>query len=196
MLNIDMQSFQEYCSVLESLETSYPWQMSQRRDADVYEAVFHVPIGPGVPKPLRYTVSFARHNEENIPGTDEPWWEFTFAAHGEDSGYSNSKNDANWSQDITHTGHAFTIFATVIAIMKAFIAKQQPAIINFSAYEPSRQRLYDRFIKNVSSAISGYRGVKITTAMARANGYGPNGPEWLTPNDYLIVNRKISLKMV
>ena len=200
ILNIAMHSFQEYCSILESLDTPYQWHTEPSGHGGNYHAVFAVPAGAASSSPLRYSVTFAEHREQNILDTEHPW-ELTFSLrsgarpHAVGTPKHDVGSDSNWTQDVTHTGHAFTIFATVIAIMKAFIAKQHPTIIYFSASEPSRMKLYDRFVKNVSSAVPGYRGYKLTTAMSRANGYGSDGPDWLTPNGYVIASHKISLKM-
>lgn len=44
----------------------------------------------------------------------------------------------------------FLIFATVIDIFKTFIKEYNPLKFQFSAKEVSRQRLYDRFAKEIS----------------------------------------------
>ena len=49
-----------------------------------------------------------------------------------------------WRSGITKTGHAFTVFATILAIMKDFVSARHPKEIQFTADEPSRQKLYSR----------------------------------------------------
>ena len=48
---------------------------------------------------------------------------------------------------ITGNGGEYQIFATVMVIAKEFISTHKPAGICFSAAEPSRIKLYDRFVK-------------------------------------------------
>lgn len=49
---------------------------------------------------------------------------------------------------ITGTGHAFEIFATVKAIMAEYASNREIDYFHFEASEPSRRKLYDRFITN------------------------------------------------
>ena len=46
--------------------------------------------------------------------------------------------------NITRTGHAFTVFATLIAILKDFVRQVEPSRLVFTAYEDSRKKLYRR----------------------------------------------------
>lgn len=62
---------------------------------------------------------------------------------------------------ILHTGHAGTVFATVIAILKEFITHEHPRVIVFTADEPSRQKLYARMMPLVAAQIPGYRGQRV-----------------------------------
>jgi len=48
---------------------------------------------------------------------------------------------------ITGNGGEYQIFATVVLITKEFISTHKPDGICFSAAEPSRIKLYDRFVK-------------------------------------------------
>ena len=137
-----MQSFREHCRSLdESFDKPYPWTTSRVGFTD-FHATF---VAPATPTPLstgkapinRYSVDFVKRMDQRVfvDGEDTHPWEFTFElTQGED-------NPAKWSAEahpqygITQTGHAFTVFATVIAVMKAFIAHHHPGIIYFSAHE-------------------------------------------------------------
>lgn len=186
-----IQSFHEYClSLDESLNNPYSWRTTAgAHQGNSYDAVFTVPATASS-VPLDYGVTFTQDKGQEIRGTNDHPWEFTFGALNDRDG---AKTDGGaYGYDVTHTGHAFSVFATVIVIMKAFITKHHPTVIYFSASESSRKKLYDRFVKMVSAAVPGYHGYKLTTAMSRANGYDSYGPDWLTPNGYVIVSSKIS----
>ena len=55
---------------------------------------------------------------------------------------------------ITRSGNSFGVFSWVVSAIKKFIT-EKPEVIKliFSAVEPSRQKLYDRMIKNIASGI-------------------------------------------
>lgn len=56
--------------------------------------------------------------------------------------------DRGWG--ITGTGNAFKVFATLTEIIREFVEQKQPEYITFSAKEPSRQRLYNRWSKTLA----------------------------------------------
>ena len=71
--------------------------------------------------------------------------------------------------DITGTGDAMRIFATIITIAKNAIKKVDPQFLIFTASEPSRIKLYDRIMKNIGrftkskhKFIGSYKGVNDT----------------------------------
>jgi hypothetical protein len=85
-------------------------------------------------------------------------WEMTFFRHNDDmeDGFN-----------ISGTGEAFKVFATVIDVIKAFLKHEamytpergMSPTIYFTAKEPSRMKLYDRLIQMVHTEIPGYEGV-------------------------------------
>jgi hypothetical protein len=192
-----MRSFREYClSLDESLDTPYPWTASHV-NSDNYRVMFAVPDTSKAGQsqtPLLYQVDFAKHTEQRIwwSGEDVHPWEFTFelAPRAAQVGSVSIKS----AYGITQTGHAFTVFATVIAVMKAFIAHQHPSVIYFSAHESSRARLYDRFITQVGASVPGYVGHKLTGAM-RPRGL-TSAPDWIGPGHYVIAKQAIPLKTI
>ena len=191
-----MHSFREYClSLDESLDAPFPWTTTHV-GSDNYRAMFDVTSKAGqTPAPLRYQVDFAKHAEQRIwwSGEDVHPWEFTFEVSGKykQSGEAN-KRAADNPYGITQTGHAFTVFATVIEVMKAFIAHQHPSVIYFSAHESSRARLYDRFITQVGASVPGYVGHKLTAAMRPRGNVAP----WIGPDNYVIAKKAIPLKTI
>lgn len=88
-----------------------------------------------------YTFSFDE-GEYHVVFTkqDKNLWEIDF-------GYVSSEHQ--YSQDIIGTGgNAIVIFATVLDIIRTFVEDRNPAGLNFTAEEPSRQKLYRRLAKN------------------------------------------------
>lgn len=51
------------------------------------------------------------------------------------------------TQEITNTGNSISVFATIKAMIHEFIKLNKPKAILFTAKEPSRVKLYDRFAK-------------------------------------------------
>ena len=196
-----IQSFREHCRSLdESFDKPYPWTTSRVSFTD-FHATFVAPATPtslstGKAPINRYSVDFVKRVDQRVfvDGEDTHPWEFTFElTQGED-------NPTKWSAEahpqygITQTGHAFTVFATVIAVMKAFIAHHRPGIIYFGAHERSRAKLYDRFITQVGAAVSGYVGHKLTKAM-RPRGL-TSAPHWIDDDHYVIAKQSIPLKTI
>jgi hypothetical protein len=60
--------------------------------------------------------------------------------------------------EVTGTGDARKVFATVIDIVKKYVDKHHPVEISFSAKEPSRIRLYDAFLKRLDRELPDYEG--------------------------------------
>lgn len=62
---------------------------------------------------------------------------------------------------VTGAGNAHEVFSEVSAAVTALVTKQKLEAISFSAYEPSRQKLYDRLVRTVSAAAPDYSAVAI-----------------------------------
>ena len=74
------------------------------------------------------------------------------------------EHDAYWrSMDITNTGDARRVFATVIDIVKKYVSIHKPDSILFTADEPSRIRLYNAFIKRLDRELPDYEAVNNPT---------------------------------
>ena len=61
--------------------------------------------------------------------------------------------------DISKTGSEFKVFATVAEILNEYLKKVEPDVFWFSAKEPSRAKLYDRFAKLIVRKHPKYKAV-------------------------------------
>ena len=61
--------------------------------------------------------------------------------------------------DISKTGNEFKVFATVAEILNEYLKKVKPDIFWFTAKEPSRAKLYDRFAKLIVRKHPKYKAV-------------------------------------
>jgi hypothetical protein len=61
---------------------------------------------------------------------------------------------------ITGTGNANKVFGTVIKIVQEYTNEHEPKTFYFTADEPSRVKLYDRFISQVDKALPDYQALK------------------------------------
>ena len=57
--------------------------------------------------------------------------------------------EGNRIYDLTKSGNSNIVFATVVAVMRAYLTKYPVASLQFSAAEPSRQRLYTSMVKRL-----------------------------------------------
>jgi|TARA_R110002110_G_scaffold400610_1_gene617152 hypothetical protein len=83
--------------------------------------------------------------------SDMESWQITFEIRGRGQG----KNP----HEISKTGNEFKVFATVAEILDEFLKKAKPDKFWFSAKEPSRAKLYDRFAKIIVSKHNKYKVV-------------------------------------
>jgi len=79
--------------------------------------------------------------------SDQERWQVTFEIRG----------TGGKPHDISKTGNEFQVFATVAVILDEFVKKVKPDIFWFSAKEPSRAKLYDRFAKLITRKHSAYK---------------------------------------
>ena len=94
-------------------------------------------------------------------------WHITFAVNKKKSSSMGLKKtmigkSGKWGQlgafDIIGSGNALEVLATVNQVVVDFIKKKKPTMIEFTAEEPSRQKLY----KRLTIKIVGRLGYKIT----------------------------------
>ena len=90
---------------------------------------------------LKYAVRFADY--------EDGYWSLTFSIEQEDLK----------SMRVSGTGDQFEVMATVIDVLNRFIAQVKPTQITLSADpdEPSRVKLYRRFVRYAQNKIPGYR---------------------------------------
>ena len=81
--------------------------------------------------------------------SDMERWQITFEIRGA----------GGKPHDISKTGNEFKVFATVAEILNEYLKKVKPEIFWFTAKEPSRAKLYDRFAKLIVRKHSKYKAV-------------------------------------
>ena len=81
--------------------------------------------------------------------SDMERWQITFEIRGTDGS----------PHDISKTGNEFKVFATVAEILNEYLKKVKPEIFWFTAKEPSRAKLYDRFAKLIVIKHRKYKAV-------------------------------------
>ena len=81
--------------------------------------------------------------------SDMERWQITFEIRG----------TGGKPHDISKTGNEFKVFATVAEILNEYLKKVKPDIFWFTAKEPSRAKLYDRFAKLIVRKHQKYKAV-------------------------------------
>jgi len=81
--------------------------------------------------------------------SDMERWQITFEIRGA----------GGKPHDISKTGNEFKVFATVAEILNEYLKKVEPEIFWFTAKEPSRAKLYDRFAKLIVRNHRKYKAV-------------------------------------
>ena len=81
--------------------------------------------------------------------SDMERWQITFEIRGA----------GGKPHDISKTGNEFKVFATVAEILNEYLKKVEPDNFWFTAKEPSRAKLYDRFAKLIVRKHSKYKAV-------------------------------------
>jgi hypothetical protein len=134
--------------ILESLKSPYPYKIE--KGSGVYRAYWEVPGDNKRQYAMGYHFEALRQGLEYYEfEVGEDSWNIEFIAHDHDSG-----------TDIIGSGQAFRVFATVSTILKEFIKSKNPSMFHFTAQEPSRIKLYDRFAKQIKK-IAGYKFIKL-----------------------------------
>ena len=81
--------------------------------------------------------------------SDMERWQITFEIRGA----------GGKPHDISKTGNEFKVFATVAEILNEYLKKVKPDVFWFTAKEPSRAKLYDRFAKLIVIKHRKYKAV-------------------------------------
>lgn len=153
-----MRSFRQF--ITELLDKPLPWKWVRQDPRTVWTARFTTPKGfiydvdfdyftdPQDQRSIELVFSI---NERLTP--TEVWVELGF-----DTPESIHKAMAK-PCGITKTGDELFVFATVVQIVKDFFTQDVPKwhYLSFSAAEPSRKRLYDRFAQMIERSLpTGY----------------------------------------
>lgn len=101
---------------------------------------------------MPYKVFFAEYGGQadphpQFPMPTQPSWEVVFQL-------LDTQTDGH---EITGTGMSLQVFSTVVAIMQDFVRQVHPVQFYFTAKEPSRQRLYRLFARQVTRYFPGWR---------------------------------------
>ena len=110
-----------------------PWKWTTNDDGEMI-AEFTTDTTP-------YWISFVRHD---MAEEDADLWDVEFGVEG----VNYPKN-----MEVTGSGDASTVFATVIDIIRAFTRTHRAIILVFSAQGASRNKLYDRLTKRLSPRV-------------------------------------------
>lgn len=131
----------------ETLDAPAPW--AWRTDTDRWIATFalgelayEIEISPG-------------SSDENQGGA----WDVAFSLKYPDPHYPSRTffpGPSITAFHVTGTGKAYTVFATIIDILKKFVESVEPDSLTFNASEPSRQKLYTRLVKMASTINPNY----------------------------------------
>lgn len=140
--------------VTEAFTTPYPFEWDSAGYNNRQKATFTTDAG------LVYEATFHPKWERDEDDSSSEWeFEFEIEYHSMQKLRKTLPDEYIGPYDITGTGDAFRVFATMIAIMKDFIQNQDPPMITFIATEKSRVKLYDRFAKEVTKAFPSYKGI-------------------------------------
>ena len=150
----------EYCRKQTLTELAFGQTVEYRQKAKGNQHCYFFEIGE-----TKYMVLFTYKHHTNHPLT-----EFEFG--------SNTPSGDPYTVSLTGGGNAIKVFSTVITIMKEYIAKNQPEVIEFSAKEPSRVKLYNRLLGGFKQDYEGL-GYNLTQ---KNSDYGA---------DYFLVNKSI-----
>ena len=125
-----MLTFKQYLN--EVLNNSYKWELDDK-NSDHDGVLYKFTTKPG----LQYQVYMVSNGQG---------WELSFNI---DFNYLRKLGKSvDTAFKISGTGDQFRIFATVQDIVKDFITKKKPNVIEFAAAEDSRRRLYSTFTAN------------------------------------------------
>lgn len=138
-------------SVQESFDSIQTWSWVTQGES-FWNAVFTA-------GDIRYDVEFQHHGPKKVQNV----WTYSDTS-GEwvldfDGNTTGTPSRPKQFMTTTGTGHAASVFATVIAILKAFTEKVKPMNITFTANEENRRSLYDRMIGSI--VVPGYAGTVI-----------------------------------
>ena len=129
---------------------------------------------------LVYVAFFVRYATRNDTRNPREYmrWEFVFSAQPSSLAKwrlahpNPRRNDSDKSgYGIISTGNEFKVMATVVAIIRDFIAKKRPGAITFNADEPSRRKLYTKMMPLVPAEFPGYRGGPLVDETGPIPGY-------------------------
>jgi len=163
-----MKSFRTFLAEL--TDRPYPYRWTSRRAQSLWTAVFTTEPERPEQKPLEYYLELVAEpvsrddiqygQDVNVPSeilsVDELWvCRFRLGAENL-SGEENP--DVNLYGIEPAGGQHIRILSTILAALQEFVRQEKPAVVVFSAKEPSRVKLYTTFVKRVSRYLPAYVG--------------------------------------
>ena len=142
---------------------------------------------PATPHDKTYEIAFTALSltiPDKLKTSNMPW-ELSFR---QDTG-----DEMTSRYGVTGGGDAFVVFATVIHALKAFVRSHNRPFIVFTAKEASREKLYDRFVRMVKSAVPGMHGFRLINTPAVKSVLGGSRAGI---SSYVIVPTHISMRTV
>ena len=179
-----MLSFREHCQLDEAFTNPLPIKVTSY--PRTWTATFTV---PATPHDKTYEIEFNAQGL-TIPDklkTSSVAWQLSFADITSGPGMAPSM------YGVTGGGHAFAVFATVIHALKVFVRAHNRPFIVFTAKEASREKLYDRFVRMVKSAVPGMHGFRLINTPAVKSVLGGSRAGI---SSYVIVPTHISMSTV
>ena len=123
--------------LLEVFDKPLQWAWDERTPTKAI-AEFNVSTGG------EYVVRFRNTGGARTADAKGGRWDFWFSAYGDDA------KEKGGSMEILNTGVGIEVFSTVRSILIAFLKEYDPELLIFTANteEPSRVKLYNRFLKS------------------------------------------------
>jgi len=145
-----MKSFTTFL-LAETLSAPAPWKRKRdSEDPDLWRATFQV--GGHT---YRATFEPTALDQDAYSDDENSYikngWDFTFSRRDKYRGSSYS------NLSVTGSGQAFTVFATIVDILKTFLDEVEPEHVFFGGHEESRIKLYTRLCRMVPRLNPQYR---------------------------------------
>jgi len=122
-----MKTFKQFINEVGNKPARWKWTKS---NASVYQAEFRIGDKGG------YKMEIKFHSQDE----EIPFWSVHFEYIADIVGVGTYRD--------TGTGNSLQVFATVLDILKTFIAKEKPKAITFSGKD-GRQKIYARILKYI-----------------------------------------------
>ena len=158
-----MKTFRTFLAEL----TNRPYPFTWTYDSNETKAAMFTTEPKGGQRPVRFIVDFQWEPftpmdvragvSSDVPReilAEDGIWVFSFRLAGE---YT-PPGKTSWDI-VSSDGQEIPVMSTVVAILQDMVKKKKPGLIGFTAKEPSRMKLYQRFVQQASRYLPGYVGL-------------------------------------